>query len=78
MNTGKWEIDQDAIFTETDSDDDCGDLVCLLNKHQVKRYGSLIAAAPELLEALENILECGLSPETALKARAVINKAMGE
>ena len=52
-----------------------------ISKEEVEANANLIAAAPELLEALEEMYEkCNISPDDAphrVKARAAIAKAKG-
>ena len=92
MTQGKWFIDGSIAMGNLDvfqTDELLGNYrVCMVecdddtvSEHDVMANARLIAAAPDLLAALEGALDAlrdsGEYPETARLARAAINKSRG-
>ena len=77
-SSGPWAVGSNgATVKVVDSD---GKAVCMLTPRRDQFNGDLIAAAPELLVALQIIVENkgNLFPIDWENARAAINKAKGE
>lgn len=84
---GSWYVSDDVVAT-TGEQEIGGDIVCVAPTYyrdSMKKWqanASLIAAAPDLLEALESFLSCWDScanpREAAEMARAAIAKARGQ
>lgn len=66
---GKWHVDHE-------------DGHCIIQGEKAEANARLIAAAPELLAALQNLLDADMTSESAIKvvhnARIAIAKAKGE
>lgn len=78
---GPWRVDNNhgALWVESDCETLTARIAKGIGKEQDKANARLIAAAPELLEALQDLLD-SVPPtwECAERARDIINKATGE
>ena len=77
LGSGNWK-DERSIGVESFEwiiADVCGDID---HTDEARANARLIAAAPDLLEALADLVENGLGTEAVKRARAAIAKARGE
>jgi hypothetical protein len=85
---GRWHVDRRALFRVADSNDTtiCSTGTSTKNRDYWEANAVLISAAPDLLEALEEIDEFAKNPDqlsrnhdgVLAKVRAAIRKAKGD
>lgn len=74
-----WRIDEYNPISIVDNTFSFSNLICQVNgknSEERERNTKLIAAAPDLLEALQYFLEEGENRHTIKKAKEAINKAL--